>query len=283
MDADLETLIERALAEDVGDGDATTAATVDAGARGARDDHPEGAGGDLRARRWQRASSATWIPPRDDRRLGPEGVWREAGAVVLVVEGRRAGAADRRADGAELPRPAVGRRDADRARRVGACAARAGPRSCSTRARPRRACGGSRRRRWRRGGGVNHRAGLYDAILIKENHAALAGGVGEAVRRARAARPDLPLAVEVRDDAEIDEALAAGAPRLLLDNMTPGGGARGGRARGGPRGDRGVRRRRPRDDFGLCDHRWGRLRLDGRADALRARPRPLPVPGVASP
>ena len=57
------------------------------------------------------------------------------------------------------------------------------------------------------GGGVNHRAGLYDFVLIKENHAALAGGVGEAVRRARAARPDLPLAVEVRDPAEIDEAL----------------------------------------------------------------------------
>ena len=44
------------------------------------------------------------------------------------------------------------------------------------------------------GGGVNHRAGLYDAILIKENHTALAGGVGEAVRRARAAAPELPLA-----------------------------------------------------------------------------------------
>jgi nicotinate-nucleotide pyrophosphorylase (carboxylating) len=71
------------------------------------------------------------------------------------------------------------------------------------------------------GGGVNHRAGLYDFILIKENHAALAGGVGEAVRRARASRPGLPLAVEVRDPAEIDEALAAGAPRLLLDNMSP--------------------------------------------------------------
>jgi nicotinate-nucleotide pyrophosphorylase (carboxylating) len=71
------------------------------------------------------------------------------------------------------------------------------------------------------GGGTNHRAGLYDAILIKENHAALAGGVGEAVRRALAARPDLPPAVEVRDDAEIDAALAAGAPRLLLDNMSP--------------------------------------------------------------
>jgi nicotinate-nucleotide pyrophosphorylase (carboxylating) len=73
----------------------------------------------------------------------------------------------------------------------------------------------------RAGGGVNHRAGLYDAILIKENHAAAAGGVGEAVRRARAASPDLPLEVEVRDDAEIDEALGAGATRLLLDNMSP--------------------------------------------------------------
>ena len=71
------------------------------------------------------------------------------------------------------------------------------------------------------GGGVNHRAGLYDFILIKENHAALAGGVGAAVERARRARPDLPLAVEVRDDRELDEALSAGAERLLLDNMTP--------------------------------------------------------------
>jgi nicotinate-nucleotide pyrophosphorylase (carboxylating) len=71
------------------------------------------------------------------------------------------------------------------------------------------------------GGGVNHRIGLFDFIHIKENHAELAGGVGAAVRRARAARPDLPLAVEVRDAAEIAEALAAGAPRLLLDNMTP--------------------------------------------------------------
>src|SRR6202008_938986 len=61
------------------------------------------------------------------------------------------------------------------------------------------------------GGGTNHRAGLYDAILIKENHAALAGGVGAAVRRAREEAPDLPLEVECRDLAEVDEALAAGA------------------------------------------------------------------------
>ncbi len=70
------------------------------------------------------------------------------------------------------------------------------------------------------GGATNHRAGLYDAILIKENHAALAGGVGEAVRRARAYAPELPLEVECRTLAEVDEALEAGAPDLLLDNMS---------------------------------------------------------------
>jgi nicotinate-nucleotide pyrophosphorylase (carboxylating) len=70
------------------------------------------------------------------------------------------------------------------------------------------------------GGGTNHRTGLYDAILIKENHAELAGGVGEAVRRSLARAPELPLEVECRTIAEVDEALDAGAPRILLDNMT---------------------------------------------------------------
>jgi nicotinate-nucleotide pyrophosphorylase (carboxylating) len=73
----------------------------------------------------------------------------------------------------------------------------------------------------RAGGGRNHRMGLYDAILIKENHAALAGGVGEAVRRAAEARPDLEIEVECRDLEEVRGALAAGAGRLLLDNMDP--------------------------------------------------------------
>ncbi len=71
------------------------------------------------------------------------------------------------------------------------------------------------------GGGTNHRMGLYDAILIKENHAALAGGVGEAIRRARAARPDLPVEVECRDLDEVRQGAEAGANRLLLDNMSP--------------------------------------------------------------
>jgi len=69
------------------------------------------------------------------------------------------------------------------------------------------------------GGGVNHRIGLDDAILIKDNHAELAGGVGGAVRRAREAEPELELEVECRDEAEVREAIAAGADRLLLDNM----------------------------------------------------------------
>ena len=71
------------------------------------------------------------------------------------------------------------------------------------------------------GGGTNHRMGLYDAILIKENHAALAGGVGEAVRRAREAKPELAIEVECRDLNEVREAVDAGADRLLLDNMSP--------------------------------------------------------------
>jgi nicotinate-nucleotide pyrophosphorylase (carboxylating) len=71
------------------------------------------------------------------------------------------------------------------------------------------------------GGGTNHRLGLHDAILIKENHAALAGGVGEAVRRALAADSGPLVQAECRDLAEVRQAMEAGASRLLLDNMGP--------------------------------------------------------------
>jgi nicotinate-nucleotide pyrophosphorylase (carboxylating) len=73
----------------------------------------------------------------------------------------------------------------------------------------------------RAGGGTNHRQGLHDAILIKENHAAIAGGVGPAVEAARAASPEVAVEVECRDRDEVAAALEAGAGRLLLDNMTP--------------------------------------------------------------
>jgi len=72
----------------------------------------------------------------------------------------------------------------------------------------------------RTGGGTNHRLGLDDAILIKDNHLALAGGeVAAAVRRARAALPGLPLEVECRTVAEVAAAVAAGPDLILLDNM----------------------------------------------------------------
>src|SRR6478752_2258026 len=71
------------------------------------------------------------------------------------------------------------------------------------------------------GGGLNHRMGLYDAILIKENHVALAGGLAKAVHAARTAQPELAVEIEVRNLDEAAYALGTGADRLLLDNMTP--------------------------------------------------------------
>ncbi|MEX1183500.1 MAG: carboxylating nicotinate-nucleotide diphosphorylase [Gemmatimonadota bacterium] len=72
----------------------------------------------------------------------------------------------------------------------------------------------------RAGGGENHRAGLYDAIMIKENHAAIAGGIGEAVKRVRDQNTrSLPIIVEVHSVDELDGAIAAGVDRILLDNL----------------------------------------------------------------
>jgi len=70
------------------------------------------------------------------------------------------------------------------------------------------------------GGVINHRMGLYDAILIKNNHIAAAGGVRRAIEAARKASP-LPIEIEVRTREELSEALDAGAKHVLLDNLTP--------------------------------------------------------------
>jgi nicotinate-nucleotide pyrophosphorylase (carboxylating) len=212
-------LVDRALAEDVGDGDATTEATVPIEARG-RATITQKAPGVISGLGVAEEVFRRLDPGAAIERLGPEGEWREAGAGVLRVEGsarallmgertalnflgRLSGVATLTARVVREIREAGGEAKLLDTRKT----------TPGLRMLEKAAVG--------HGGGVNHRAGLYDFILIKENHAALAGGVGAAVRRARAARPDLPLAVEVRDAAEIDEALAAGAPRLLLDNMTP--------------------------------------------------------------
>jgi nicotinate-nucleotide pyrophosphorylase (carboxylating) len=68
------------------------------------------------------------------------------------------------------------------------------------------------------GGGTNHRTGLYDMILIKDNHIAAAGSITTAIERCRSSR--LPVEVETQTLADVEEAIAAGAKRILLDNMT---------------------------------------------------------------
>jgi len=214
-----QELIDAALAEDVGDGDVTAEATVDAAARG-RATVTQKAPGVISGLVVAEGVFRRLDPDAAIERLGPEGEWREAGAGVLRVEGsaralltaertalnflgRLSGVATLTATVVRAIREAGGEAKLLDTRKT----------TPGLRALEKKAVAD--------GGGVNHRAGLYDFILIKENHAALAGGVGEAVRRAREARPDLPLAVEVRSTEEIDEALAAGAPRLLLDNMSP--------------------------------------------------------------
>jgi nicotinate-nucleotide pyrophosphorylase (carboxylating) len=69
------------------------------------------------------------------------------------------------------------------------------------------------------GGGQNHRQGLYDGILVKDNHLRLAGGIGEAVARLRASAPGFPIEVECDTLDQVREALGASADRILLDNM----------------------------------------------------------------
>jgi nicotinate-nucleotide pyrophosphorylase (carboxylating) len=72
----------------------------------------------------------------------------------------------------------------------------------------------------RAGGGTNHRAGLDDAILIKDNHIRLGGGVARVLERMRAARRDMPIEIEAQSLEQVNEALAAGANVILLDNLS---------------------------------------------------------------
>lgn len=213
-----ETIVSRALAEDVGDGDVTTAATVPAQTR-ARAVIRQKAPGVIYGLDVAEQVFRSLDPAATFTREVAEGEWREAGE-VLRVEG--------------LARALLtGERTAlnflQRLSGVATMAARSVQAIDGTEARildTRKTTPGLRaleKAAVAAGGATNHRAGLYDAILIKENHAALAGGVGAAVRSAHERAPDLPLEVECRDLEEVDEALAAGVGgiRILLDNMSP--------------------------------------------------------------
>ena len=70
------------------------------------------------------------------------------------------------------------------------------------------------------GGGTNHRIGLFDAILIKENHIISGGGIKNIIQKSKALHPKIPIEIEVETLIEVKEAIKAGADRLLLDNFS---------------------------------------------------------------
>jgi nicotinate-nucleotide pyrophosphorylase (carboxylating) len=213
----LAALVRRALEEDVGAGDVTTLATVEPDAR-ARALIRQKAAGAIYGLDAAELAFSLLDPGCEAERLVAEGEWREQGGPVLALTGNAR---------ALLTGERTALNFLARLSGVASMAARAARAVEGTGARvldTRKTTPGLRaleKQAVAAGGAFNHRAGLYDAILIKENHIAAAGGIAAAVARARAAAPELAesLAVEVRDEREIDEALAAGARRLLLDNM----------------------------------------------------------------
>ncbi len=215
---DLLDLVDRALAEDVGSGDVTTEATVPAGARAVATVTQKAPG----VISGLDAAEAVFrrLDPDCTIERGPEGVWREPGAAVVRVEGAARALLTAERTALNFLQRLSGVATVT-AQVVGAVRGAGGEATILDTRKTTPGMRGLEKAAVVAGGATNHRTGLFDAILIKENHSALAGGVAGAVRAVRGARPDLPVEVEVRDDDEIDAALAAGANRLLLDNMTP--------------------------------------------------------------
>ncbi|MEJ7750261.1 MAG: carboxylating nicotinate-nucleotide diphosphorylase [Thermoleophilaceae bacterium] len=216
MSRPFRDVVERALEEDLGAGDLTTAAVVssDAGARAWIEQREAGVlfGLDL-----ARKVFALTDPALAFTTSAEEGVWREPGEVVRI-----AGPAAGILAGERVALNLLGRLSG--VATITASYVRAiegtGARILDTR----KTTPGLRELEKAAvvaGGGMAHRAGLYDAILVKENHSVLAGGVGEAARRAVAGRGGAEF-VEVEIEAldELDEVVQAGVDRVLLDNMS---------------------------------------------------------------
>ena len=208
--------IRAALDEDLGTGDVTSLATVPEDAR-ATATITQKAPGVVFGLEVAEAAFGALDPAAEAERLGPEARWRESGPVLRITGATRAIlGAERTALNLLQRLSGVATLTARYVRAVEGT----GVRILDTR----KTTPGLRaleKAAVRAGGGHSHRLGLFDMVLIKENHAAAAGGVGAAVRAAREAFPALPLEVECRDATEIAEALEAGAPRILLDNMGP--------------------------------------------------------------
>ncbi len=214
----MQEVIDRALAEDIGAGDLTSAAVVDeeALARGRIEQKGEGVIAGLRVAEmvFRRVDPGVRWHPRI-----AEGAWGDGGLVAEVAgRGRSILAGERVALNFLGRLSGIATLTARFVRAVEGTGARILDTRKTTpglRALEKQAV--------LAGGGHNHRAGLFDAVLVKENHAVLAGGVGEATQHALEAgrSAGVPVEVECATLAEVEEALVAGAERLLLDNMTP--------------------------------------------------------------
>jgi nicotinate-nucleotide pyrophosphorylase (carboxylating) len=211
----VQELIDLALAEDVGSGDLTTEALVPPGARS-------------RARIVQKAPgviSGVRVAESVFRRVDPElrwhghaaeGEWREEGLVAEI-----AGSTASILRGERVALNFLGRLSgvATLTARYVAAVDGTGARILDTR-KTTPLLRALEKDAVAHGGGANHRFGLYDAMLVKENHIAAAGSVAEATRLALAAARGAPVEIECATLDEVREALDAGAPRILLDNMS---------------------------------------------------------------
>ena len=215
---DLKDFVARVLAEDLGSrGDITSAATISAGARFTAElacrEPISLAGIDIAAAFFRALDRDVRI-----ERLASDGERLQAGAVLMRLEGnaRALLTAERSALNTLQHLSGI----ATLTRRYVDAIAGTGATLLDTR----KTIPGLRvleKYAARMGGAENHRMRLDDGVLIKDNHVAVCGGIAEAVRRARQADTGLPVQVEVDRIDQIEPALAAGADRLLLDNMPP--------------------------------------------------------------
>jgi nicotinate-nucleotide pyrophosphorylase (carboxylating) len=212
---DYRDIVRRALSEDVGTGDVTTLATVDEAARARGVFLVKGdcvlAGADVAAETFRQVDSSvvvTFHRPDGTRRragdeagevLGPARALLVAERTALNFLQRLSGIASRTREFVEA---AAGRIVVLDTRKT----------TPTLRALEKYAV--------RAGGGTNHRVGLFDAVLIKDNHVRLSGGVEAAVRRVRARSPGLRVEVETQTLDEVDAALRAGAEIILADNFS---------------------------------------------------------------
>ena len=214
--ADLTLQVARALEEDVGSGDLTAAlipAATDGWAAVITRESAIICGAP-----YVDATFAALDPRTRIHWKIAEGAAVEANQTLFEIQGPARSLLTRRAHGTQFPAAPVGYRDG------GACLCRAPRRArraaCSTRARPSPACSSAQKYAVRVGGGHNHRMGLFDGILIKENHIMAAGSIARAVAAARATGTKVPVEVEVETLDELEQAIAAGADIALLDDFS---------------------------------------------------------------